>query len=75
MQATVRTFEPQTRCGSVLLDDGVEIPFDAGAFDAGGLRFLRFGQRVRVRTEGEGAACRVTFLTIATLPPRPAELS
>lgn len=74
VQATVRTYQAENRCGSVLLDDGTEIPFDAAAFDAGGLRFLRFGQRVRIRTEGEGSQRRVVFLTIPTLPRCPAEL-
>ncbi len=67
MQATVRRFEPDTRSGTVLLDDGTEIPFDAAAFDAGGLRLVRFGQRVRIDVAGSGAALRVTFLTLATL--------
>ena len=67
MQATVRTFDPVTRSGSVLLDDGTELPFDGPAFDAGGLRLLRFGQRVRILTDGEGADTRVSFLTLATL--------
>jgi 2-phospho-L-lactate guanylyltransferase len=74
VQATVRTFEAESRCGSVLLADGTEIPFDGAAFDAGGLRFLRFGQRVRIRTVGDGSARRVVFLTIPPLPRRPAEL-
>jgi hypothetical protein len=58
----------------VLLDDGVELPFDAVAFDAGGVRLLRVGQRVRLRTQpppGAGdvdGAPRIVFLTIATLP-------
>lgn len=67
MQATVRRFEPDTRSGTVLLDDGTEIPFDAAAFDNGGLRLVRFGQRVRIEVAGSGAALRVTFLTLATL--------
>lgn len=62
MQATVRTFDPQTRSGSVLLDDGRELFYDAAAFDAGGLRLLRFGQRVRIEAAGD----RVTFVTLAT---------
>lgn len=66
MQATVRVFDPATRSGAVLLDDGTELPFDAPAFDAGGLRLLRFGQRVRIVVEGEGAAARVSFLTLST---------
>jgi hypothetical protein len=66
MQATAFTYDPQTRGGSVLLDDGTPLPFDAAAFDAGGLRLLRPGQRVRVRTEGTGDARRVVFLTLQT---------
>jgi len=69
MQATVRTYDPQTRSGSVLLDDGIELPYDTAAFDAGGLRLVRFGQRVRI--EVYPARERVTFLTLATLPTRP----
>lgn len=68
MQATVRTFDPRSRSGRVLLDDGTELPYDGDAFDAGRLRLLRSGQRVRLRVEGEPPARRVTFLTIATLP-------
>ncbi|WP_431782985.1 hypothetical protein [Streptomyces chumphonensis] len=66
MQATAYTFDPQTRTGSVLLDDGTPVPFDAAAFDAGGLRLLRPGQRVRVETAGGGEERRVTFVTLQT---------
>ena len=71
MQATVRSFDAATRSGSVLLDDGVELPYDDRAFDAGGLRLLRVGQRVRVTLAGDEqqpGGRRVTFLTVATLP-------
>ncbi|MFC5721184.1 hypothetical protein ACFP1Z_13490 [Streptomyces gamaensis] len=51
MQATAYTFDPGTRSGSVLLDDGTPLSFDAAAFDAGGLRLLRPGQRVRIVLE------------------------
>jgi hypothetical protein len=68
VQATVRSFDPVTRAGSVLLDDGVELPYDRAAFDAGRLRLLRVGQRVRLRVEGEPREMRITFLTVATLP-------
>ena len=66
MQATVRTFDPATRSGTVLLDDGIELPYDAAAFDAGGLRLTRVGQRVRITVDDSGT--RVLFLTLATLP-------
>lgn len=68
MQATVRSFDATTRSGSVLLDDGVELPYDSDAFDAGRLRLLRSGQRVRVEVDGTPPQTRISFLTIATLP-------
>ena len=66
MQATVRSFNAETRSGTVLLDDGLELPYESVGFDAGGLRLLRVGQRVRMRLEGEPR--RITFLTVTTLP-------
>jgi 2-phospho-L-lactate guanylyltransferase len=66
VQGTVRTFDAATRSGSVLLDDGTDLPFDAMAFDASGLRLLRIGQRVRIRLADDGL--RIGWLTIATLP-------
>lgn len=73
MQATAYTFDPATRAGSVLLDDGTPVPFDAAAFDAGGLRLLRPGQRVRISVEGEGESRRAVFVTLQTYPyPRQA---
>lgn len=67
MQATSYTYDSETRSGSVLLDDGTPVEFDAAAFDAGGLRLLRPGQRVRIETEGKGEALRITLVTLATL--------
>ncbi|MBC2874646.1 MULTISPECIES: hypothetical protein [Streptomyces] len=68
MQATAYTYDPETRCGSVLLDDGTPVPFDAEAFDAGGLRLLRPGQRVRIEwAEAAGPEPRrVTLVTLQT---------
>ncbi|MGV9877200.1 hypothetical protein ACWDUG_31730, partial [Streptomyces cellulosae] len=37
MQATAYTYDPDSRSGQVLLDDGTPVPFDAAAFDAGRL--------------------------------------
>ena len=67
MQATSYTYDPETRSGSVLLDDGTPMDFDAAAFDAGELRLLRSGQRVRIETEGEGDARRITLVTLQTM--------
>jgi hypothetical protein len=68
MQGTVRTFDPTTRGGSVLLDDGTEMAYDGDAFNAGGLRFARAGQRVALRVDTDG---RISALTLATLPLPP----
>ncbi|MGP3926199.1 hypothetical protein [Streptomyces sp. 8N616] len=67
MQATAFTYDSETRSGSVLLDDGTPLAFDAAAFDAGGLRLLRPGQRVRIEVEGEGAGRRIALVTLQTL--------
>ncbi|WP_030677494.1 hypothetical protein [Streptomyces rimosus] len=72
MQATAYTYDAQTRSGSVLLDDGTPLPFDAAAFDAGGLRLLRPGQRVRIDVEGEAGSAtetdgrRIVLVTLQT---------
>ncbi|NBM17104.1 hypothetical protein [Streptomyces sp. GC420] len=66
MQATSYTYDPETRSGSVLLDDGTPLPFGSAAFDAGGLRLLRPGQRVRIEVEGAGESRRITLITLQT---------
>jgi hypothetical protein len=66
MQATAYTYDAGTRSGSVLLDDGTPVPFDAAAFDAGALRLLRPGQRVRIETEGPEDRLRITLVTLQT---------
>ncbi|MEV4538358.1 cold-shock protein [Asanoa sp. NPDC049518] len=65
MQGTVATYDPDSRSGTVLLDDGSELTYPAAAFDASGLRLLRLGQRVSIEQDPSGA---VTRLTIPTMP-------
>lgn len=65
VQATVRSFDPGTGAGDLLLDDGRAIAFPPAAFAASGLRSLRLGQRVRLRLDAAGV---VEFLTLATFP-------
>lgn len=67
MQATVRTFDPATRAGTVLVDNGVELSYDADALTSTGLRHLRLGQRVQVEVDGSGPTTRVRSLRIYTL--------
>lgn len=64
MQGTVATYDPQTRSGTLLLDDGAEVAFPAAAFDASGLRLLRLGQRVRVEHDEHGTVRRITLPTL-----------
>jgi 2-phospho-L-lactate guanylyltransferase len=53
MQATVHSFDPETRSGSVLSDEGLRLPFVAETFDESGLRLLRSGQRLTVEVEND----------------------
>ncbi|WP_420035720.1 hypothetical protein ACN2WE_28715 [Streptomyces sp. cg28] len=66
MQATAYTYDPETRSGSVLLDDGTPVPFGADAFDAGGLRLLRPGQRVRIEVQPTKDTPTITLITLQT---------
>lgn len=68
MQASIFDFDPWTRAGSVLLDDGTKLPFDSTAFDAGSMRLARVGQRVRIEVDGAGSQRHVTFVTLVTMP-------
>ena len=63
MQATVSDYDPQTRSGAVLLDDGVRLPFGPEALSGTRLRLLRRGQRVTVAVDDN----TVTALQILTL--------
>ena len=64
VSGTVRTFDDELHSGTVFLDDGAVLVFDADAFAVGGLRLLRVGQRVRLRRAGEGGP--VNAITLAT---------
>ena len=58
-QGSVHTFDPGTGAWSVLLDDGEEVSFPAGAFAVSGLRLLRPGQRVSLERRADGTVVRV----------------
>lgn len=53
VQGSVHRFDEQSGAGSVLLDDGRELPFDEHVFARSGLRHLRVGQRVSLVAEKE----------------------
>lgn len=63
--ATVARFDPATHSGTVLLDDGLEVPFDAAAFRAGGTLNLRLGQRVQLMHDSHGVICAIFLATMA----------
>jgi cold shock CspA family protein len=63
MQGTVSTFDPDTRTGSLLLDDGTQVDFGRNAFDLSGLRLLRLGQRVRIERGADGTVDKIAIST------------
>jgi cold shock CspA family protein len=67
MQGTVSRFDSETADGTVLLDDGVELPFAGAALSGSGLRFLRPGQRVRLEVSGDDEAPHIDRVQILTL--------
>jgi 2-phospho-L-lactate guanylyltransferase len=75
MQATVHSFDPNTRSGSVVTDSGVLVPLPGEVFDASALRTLRQGQRLTVTIAGRGAAAQVTSIAIESVGMVPAHPS
>jgi 2-phospho-L-lactate guanylyltransferase len=64
MQASVHTFDETSGAGSVLLDDGREMPFDAEVFASSALRHLRTGQRLSIDLADAGDVLQVARLWI-----------
>jgi len=64
VQGTVKTYDTNTRTGSLLTDDGTEIAIDERSFGDPPARFLRIGQRVRfdVETGAAGTVARDLYL-------------
>lgn len=54
MQATVHTFDPDARTGTVLTDNGRSLAFSAAAFATSGLRGARPGQRLNIEVGADG---------------------
>jgi cold shock CspA family protein len=64
VQGTVKTYDTETRTGSLLTDDRTEIAIDERSFGDPPARFLRIGQRVRfdVETAAAGTVARDLYL-------------
>ena len=56
MQATVASFDAESRSGTVVMDDGLRLGFSAEVFARSGARMLRPGQRVFVEIDRSGAS-------------------
>jgi len=62
VQGTVARFDPERHDATVLLDDGTSVDIPPEAFEASGLRLLRFGQRVRI-VRDDGRIVEVALIT------------
>jgi hypothetical protein len=71
MQATVRSYDPAARSGSLFTDAGEVLEFGPGALAGSGLRLLRPGQRVRLRRDAAGTITAITLLTFPLPHPLP----
>ncbi|HEV7195507.1 MAG TPA: 2-phospho-L-lactate guanylyltransferase [Pedococcus sp.] len=64
MQASVHTFDETSGAGSVLLDDGREVPFDAEVFAVSALRHVRPGQRLSIDVGESGRVSKLWIVGI-----------
>jgi 2-phospho-L-lactate guanylyltransferase len=65
-QGTVKHFDPDTRDGSLLMEDATEVRIDATSVEGAGIRLLRIGQRVRfdlVEESGQKVARTLRLVT------------
>jgi 2-phospho-L-lactate guanylyltransferase len=75
MQATVHSFDPDTRGGTVVTDDGILVPLGPRAVEESALRTLRQGQRLIVTITGRGSRAEVTAIAIENVGVVPANPS
>lgn len=66
-QGTIRDFDPQSRDGSLLMEDHTEVHIDATSVEGAGILSLRIGQRVRFDLVDEGGRKIARTLRIVTL--------
>lgn len=66
-QGTIKSFNAESRSGSLVLDDMTELTYDTATFDASRLIELRIGQRVRFDLEQTGDARSVQNLQLVSL--------
>lgn len=65
-QGTVKSYDLESRSGSLLTDDQEEIGIDAGSVEGAGIRYLRIGQRVKFEVADEGGRKMARTLRLVT---------
>ncbi|MEE8603111.1 cold-shock protein [Euzebya tangerina] len=66
-QGTIKSFDSETRTGTLVLDDLTELSYGTRTFDESRLLELRIGQRVRFDLEGTDDDRTVENLQIVSL--------
>jgi 2-phospho-L-lactate/phosphoenolpyruvate guanylyltransferase len=65
-QGTVKSYDLESRSGSLLTDDQKEIGIDPGSVEGAGIRYLRIGQRVKFEVADEGGRKLARTLRLVT---------
>ena len=66
-QGTIKDYDVEERTGSLLMEDRTEVHIDPTSMEGSGVRYLRFGQRVRFDLVEEGGRKMARTLRIVTL--------
>ena len=65
-QGTIKTFDDESREGSLLMDDATEVAINAASLEGATLRYLRIGQRVRFDLAEDGGKRVARTLRLVT---------
>lgn len=65
-QGTIKTYDVESRTGSLLTDAQEEIAIDPGSVEGAGIRYLRIGQRVKFDVADERGKKVARTLRIVT---------
>jgi cold shock CspA family protein len=65
-QGTIKDYDPDSKVGSLLMEDGAEIAIDAGSVGDDAIRTLRLGQRVRFELKQEAGRAVARDLRLVT---------
>ncbi len=65
-QGTIKSFDEDTRSGTLLMEDRTEVRIDATSLEGAGIRTLRIGQRVKFDVFDEGGAKVARGLRLVT---------